>query len=798
MSDINGSKAVKGNDKRHGKAGNRRSGNRRIPRSSKELLGYDSMLSNGIAYLGGDRWSVSLRISDINYQVATQDQQLDVVDRWGRFLNSVGENMGVQITVATRMLDPEEVTRSIAMPLRGDMLDGLRGDFNRNVRRRLAGRSQGAVTDKYLTLTLRERDGERAVTLLNRAVLRATAQLRSVGGCVGVRLDRRSRLEVLHGMLRRGTRFMFDEDGFLKSHGMSTKDYVAPFAVDVSDRRRLRLSSGTTEVWHQCLLVRDFPDYLSDQLVSSITDIKADITVGIHLSPRGKAEGLKLVNRTIAEMDMQAIDERRKNRKQHLPEDMLPHDLQESMSQAGELRDDLEHNGDRLVDSLMIVDVSADSREQLDQTVRDVTAAIDGQSCVAETLAYMQVEGLNAVLPLGNPLPPMRRTLTTSSAAILVPFTSQELFEPGGVFHGANARTGNPVVIDRTKGMNGNGFILGTTGSGKSQAAKNEITQIYLTRPDDDLIVIDPEHEFTPLCDGLGGERVEIGESSRAHINALDIEYEDDSEGDPIRSKCASVLNMLGVLLGGQDGIDRMQRSLIDRTVIGMYREVREHPELGMPTLATLHDRLAALGEPGGRDAARALEIYATGSLNAFSHATDVDTSSRFLVYDVSGLGAELRTFGMLVVLDQIWNRVVRNRRLGRRTWLWVDEFHLLFSNRYAAEYFLRLYKRARKWGLSPTGITQNIEELLANQDARLMLANSDFLLLLNQTATDADALCELLKLSDEQRAFFTGVQPGQGMAKSGTAFIPFDGRIDTDSLLYRLYTTKFEDRKPA
>lgn len=797
MSDISGSKAVKGNGKRHGKAGNRRSGNRRMPRSSKELLGYDSMLSNGIAFLGGDRWSVSLRISDINYQVATQDQQLDVVDRWGRFLNSVGENMGVQITVATRMLDPEEVTRSIAMPLRDDALDGLRGDFNRNVRRRLAGRSQGAVTDKYLTLTLRERDGERAVTLLNRAALRATAQLRSVGGCVGVRLNRQSRLAVLHGMLRHGVRFSFTEDGFLKSHGMSTKDYVAPFAVDVSDRRRLRLSSGTTEVWHQCLLVRDFPDYLSDQLVSSITDIKADITVGIHLSPRGKAEGLKLVNRTIAEMDMQAIDERRKNRKQHLPEDMLPHDLQESMAQAGELRDDLEHNGDRLVDSLMIVDVSADSREQLDQTVRDVTAAIDGQSCAAETLAYMQVEGLNAVLPLGNPLPPMRRTLTTSSAAILVPFTSQELFEPGGVFHGANARTGNPVVIDRTQGMNGNGFVLGTTGSGKSQAAKNEITQIYLTRPDDDLIVIDPEREFTPLCTGLGGDRVEIGESSRAHINALDIEYEDDSEGDPIRSKCASVLNMLGVLIGGQDGIDRMQRSLIDRTVIGMYREVREHPELGMPTLVTLHDHLATLNEPGARDAARALEIYATGSLNAFAHATDVNTSSRFLVYDVSGLGAELRTFGMLVVLDQIWNRVVRNRRLGRRTWLWVDEFHLLFSNRYAAEYFLRLYKRARKWGLCPTGITQNIEELLANQDARLMLANSDFLLLLNQTATDADALCELLKLSDEQRAFFTGVQPGQGMAKSGTAFIPFDGRIDADSLLYRLYTTKFEDRKP-
>lgn len=790
--------AVESKEREYGRRMKRKGGgSAKVARSSRELVAYDSMLPGGVAYLGQDRWSVTLRISDISYQIASQDVQMDVVERWGRFLNSVGEGMGIQVTVMTRTLDPESAGQGLAMGVKGDGLDALREDFDRHVRRKLSGQSSGTVCDKYLTLTLAEQDGQRALATLNRAALRAIAQLRSVGGCRGSKLNRAERLKVLHRVLRPGVRFTFDEDAFSRSHGLCTKDCVVPYAIDTGDRRRVKLRSGTRETWHQCLMVRDFPEWLSDQLVASLTDIKADIIVSVHLRPHAKAEGLRLVNRKIAEMDMQAIDERRRNRRQHLPEDLLPHDLEESMGQASELRRDLEHNGDRLMDTLMVIDAAADSPERLAQVVREVESTVDGQSCVAESLTYMQVEGLNAALPLGNPLPPMRRTLTTSSALILVPFTSQELRQPGGVFHGVNARSGNPLVIDRTLGMNGNGFILGTTGSGKSQAAKNEITQTFLLREQDDLIVIDPEHEFTPLCDRLGGQRIEIGERSSNHINALDIEYADDSEGDPIRGKSASVLNMVEALIGGADGIDKAQRSLIDRAVTQLYREHHEKPDRPAPTLVDLTERLNRLEEPEAVDAARALEIYATGSLDAFAHPTNVDTSNRLLVYDVSGLGAELKTFGLMVVLDQVWNRVVRNRARGRRTWLWVDEFHLLFSNPYAAETFLRIYKRARKWGLSPTGITQNIEELLANPAARLMLANSDFLLLMNQNPTDADALCDLLKLSDEQRGFFTGVQPGQGMAKSGTAFIPFDGRLDTGSLLYQLYTTKFEDQHP-
>ncbi|WEV47746.1 type IV secretion system protein VirB4 [Bifidobacterium sp. ESL0690] len=767
-----------------------------VPGTVRELIGYDAMLPNGIAHLGDDRWSATLRIGDINYAISTQEHQMDIVDRWGRFLNSLPDGMALQVTVTTRTLDPELVSRRIAMPPKGDRFDGLRGDFNRNVRQLLnGGGTTSSLTDKYLTFTLTERDKERAVTLLNRACLSAQSQLRSVDGCEAHRLDRTERLEVLHSTLRRGQRYTFDEDAFAARRHASTKEWVAPWAIDTHDRRRLRIDAGDKETYTATLWISDFPDYLSDSLIAGLTDIKADISVSIHLKPRTKAAGLKLVNTKIAEMEMQAADERGKNAKRHQPDAYLPHDLQESLEEAGDLRADLKHNGERLIDSLIVVNIAAGSVEELDRLARDVMGVVDGQSCVAETLTYMQVEGLNASLPLGlNPLP-MRRSLTTSGAAILIPFTTQELMQPGGVFHGVNARSGNALVVDRTKSMNGNGFILGTTGSGKSQAAKNEIMQTFLTRPDDDLLIIDPEREFTPLCLALGGERVAIGEDSSQHINALDIEFGNGAageDGDPIRQKCAAVLNMLDALIGGSDGMGRVERALVDRAVIGLYQELRAGTRTRMPTLLDLQAALSAMNSPEATHAAQSLEIYTTGSLNAFSHPTDVNVHNRFIVYDVMGLGAELKTFGMMVVLDQIWNRVMRNRAAGRRTWLWVDEFHMLFSNPFAADYFLRIYKRARKWGLSVTGITQNIEELLLNDDARLMLANSDFLLLMNQTPTDADTLCRMLKLSGEQREYFTGVQPGQGMLKSGTAFIPFNGRISADSRMYRLFTTKF------
>ena len=376
------------------------------------------------------------------------------------------------------------------------------------------------------------------------------------------------------------------------------------------------------------------------------------------------------------------------------------------------------------------------------------------------------------------------------------PFTTQEVFEPHGLFYGSNARSGNPILADRRSHMNSNGFVLGTSGGGKSFTVKQEIAGMFLNR-DDEVIVIDPEREYLALAAAFGGQIIQISAGTGTRVNPMDIVLEDDSASDPVKDKTNNVVSMIGALIGGIDGLDPLQKGLVDQCVSNLYTRYRNQGGgVVQPTLQDLHDELQAGGDQVSRYLADALNPYITGSMSGFNGQTNVDLSNRFTVFDVSGLSGELRTFGMMVVIDQVWNRVIRNKANGRRTWLYVDEFHRFFSNQYAAAQFKDIYKRARKYGLGVTGITQNVEEILDLQDAREMLSNSDFLMLLSQNSTDADALCELLTLSEEQRQYFTGVLPGQGLMKIGSAYVPFDGRIPAGGDLYRLYSTTFQEGK--
>ena len=475
---------------------------------------------------------------------------------------------------------------------------------------------------------------------------------------------------------------------------------------------------------------------------------------------------MTLVRRKNAEVKMQVMDQRRKNRKQGLDPDDLPDDLADQQEQLGQLRDELRSTNQRLVDSIIVIGVSAASQEELEVACRNVKAKVNAQSCTAESLKFMQMEGLTAELPLGNNPLPMKRTLTTNSAAILIPFTTQEVFEPHGLFYGSNARSGNPILADRRSHMNSNGFVLGTSGGGKSFTVKQEIAGMFLNR-DDEVIVIDPEREYLALAAAFGGQIIQISAGTGTRVNPMDIVLEDDSASDPVKDKTNNVVSMIGALIGGIDGLDPLQKGLVDQCVSNLYTRYRNQGGgVVQPTLQDLHDELQAGGDQVSRYLADALNPYITGSMSGFNGQTNVDLSNRFTVFDVSGLSGELRTFGMMVVIDQVWNRVIRNRAKGRRTWLYIDEFHRFFGNQYSAGQFKDIYKRARKYGLGVTGITQNIEELLLDDDARLMLSNSDFLMLLSQNGSDADELCSLLKLSEEQRQFFTGVLPGQGLMK--------------------------------
>ena len=768
-----------------------------LPKSVKQLIGYDSMLRNGIAYLGDDRWSATVMFTDINYQLSPEEHQMEVIDRWAKLINSFDAGQSLQIAAYTRTRGMDEILRDITMPDHGDGLDAYRRDYNGLIAGKLETASRNTSTVKTLTVTIQEPDRETAVSTLNALCTSLTAQMRAIDECHATRLDRGQRLRLMAEILRPGEPFTFDERAFESMPGKpSTKDLVCPWSIDARDPTRLDVESESSRFRHRTLWISGLPPELSDQLVNDLTSIRARVNVSIHLAPYDRGESMTIVRRKNAEIKMQVMETRRKNRKQGLDPDDLPDDLADQQNQISELRDELSKTNQRLVNSMIVIGVSADTAEQLDLACKTVKAKVNAQSCKAESLKFMQIEGLTAELPLGsNPLP-MKRTLTTNSAAILIPFTTQEVFEPHGLFYGSNARSGNPIVADRRAHMNSNGLLLGTSGGGKSFTVKQELAGLYLNR-DDEVIIIDPEREYLPLAQAFGGQIVQISAGSTTRINPLDIVLEETGDGDPVKEKTNNVVSMVGSLVGGNEGLNPVEKSLVDRCALNLYVRYREQGAnpTAQPTLGDLRDMLEETGEAAGHELAVSLGSYTSGSLSGFNGQTNVDLNNRFTVFDVSGLTGELRTFGMMVVIDQVWNRVIRNRAKGRRTWLYIDEFHRFFGNQYSAGQFKDIYKRARKYGLGVTGITQNIEELLLDDDARLMLSNSDFLMLLSQNGSDADELCSLLKLSEEQRQFFTGVLPGQGLMKIGDAYVPFDGRIPSGGILYELYSTSFQQQ---
>lgn len=766
-----------------------------MPRSKRntaqKVLQYEALTDTGICVLGDNHYSVTLKLEDIDYQLAPEDDQQGIVEQYAQFINSFDTGQSVQLTVLNRHLDREVLSRAVSFSPRGDDADKYRWEYNDLINARLSAGRNNTVTDKYLTITVEVEDFEHATSTLARVATESTAQLRAVGGCRAERVSGEERVRLLHDILRPGEPFRFTYNDLVGTT-LTTKDVVSPWTIDFRENVNTITLSNETDTYYQTLVLRDLPAWLSDRLVKELSELTCELALSVHFRPLDHSEGLDLVKRQIAEMEMQRSNELRKARKQGNGEESIPHELVASRQEAMELREQLESSNEKLFSTTIVVGVAGRTRDELNEAVEQVRAVGRKQSCGFETLKWMQEDGLNAVLPLGGCRLPVFRTLTTATVAVMVPFTTQELLQPGGRFYGANAISKNLVVGSRTATMNGNAFILGTTGSGKSQFGKGEAFQTYLGT-DDDIIIVDPEKEYVALGEATGATRIEISAGSTACINPLHMDRDANAEdGSPVKLKAEFILSLCEVLIGGASGLSPVQRSIIDRCVTRVYGQFLKDKKADPPTLRTLFDELSAQPEEEARAVATALELYASGSFSGFSQQTNVDTSNRVLIYDIAKLGSDMKTFGMLVVLEQIWAQVQANRARGRRTWLYMDEFHLLFSNDYAGAYCQMIWKRARKYGLMPTGLTQNIEELLMSERARLMLANSDTLVLLNQNPTDAETLQGLFHWSDKHRGYFQNVAPGCGLLKMGPAMVPFDSRMPTTTELYKLYTTKF------
>lgn len=768
---------------------------RAAQRQAQNFVWFEAMRPDGICVLGGGKFSVTLRLADINYQMATEERQRALLERYAQFFNSFSTAEQIQITIINRRVERDLLLAKVLFPepRHGDRVSRYRADHNRIVREKIGTQGFSIVAEKYLTLTVAASTPEQATAHLNRLSESVITHMWSLLECQARRVDGAGRIQLLRELTRGCYGGGIDYKGMAASLATS-RDEIAPMAVDLTNSHHVVLTGDTEERHVQTLVMRNYPAWMSDSLFKKLSEVQVDLVVGFHVNPIDRGESKDLVLKSQAALDMQKISERAKLRKANLDPEDLSHKLQRSLLEVGDLLHDIETADQRLFTTTMVVTVFASSPEELATRVAQVHQVAKAESCELVNIRFFQQQGFNTALPLGESWIPIHRTLTTAATAVMVPFTSQEILDDGGLFYGLNPTTANPIIGDRRRTRNGNAFVVGTSGSGKSHFSKWEISEVLLGRPDDEVIIIDPEREYKPLADVFGATNVEIHAGSSQVVNPFDIVVS-NVEGDPVRLKAEALLGMLGVLLGGTSGLSAAQQSILDRSITALYARFMQDPTgLPTPTFADLHDELRRQPEPEAAALATSLELYAKGSFSGFSQQTNVDTSNRFIYYDISKLGEHMKTFGMMVVLDAVWQRVLANFGRGIRTWLYIDEFQIMFTNPLALAMFKNFYKRARKYGLLPTGITQNVEELLSVPDARLMLSNCDCLFLLGQQKADADELAVMLDLSEAQIRAFTNVEPGCGLIRFGSTTLSFNARKPTDGPLAELFNTQFQD----
>mgnify|MGYP000009050783 FL=1 len=769
----------------------------RLTRRAQEFLWYESMLESGVCVLGGGLYSACLKLSDINYQMATDEQQHSILESYAQLFNKFGSGEHLAVTIMNRRVERRSLVGRVLFPepRYGDEFTALRSDHNRIVHASIGDRKYVIVTEKYLTLTVKASDLEEAKARLDRLVTLVAKHMLGLLQCRAEQLDGVGRIELLREWTRGCYAKGFDYAAMDLS-GATTHDELAPQAVELGDRSRLVLVGDEGELHYQVLVMRDYPTWVADTLFTRLSEVQTDLAITFVVEPIDKVEGKQLVRTYRAGLSMERQDARRRALKADMdPEYDLPERVINGMEEVRDLQQAMDQQDQRLFTTTLVVMVRAESKEELAKRVDQVRKAAKGESCELSFLKFWQEEGFNTALPLGLSLVPFHRTLTTASVAVMMPFVSQEILDDQGLFYGINSTTRNPIIMDRRATRNGNAFNLGTSGSGKSYFTKWEIVEVLLGRPKDVIIIMDPEREYRALVEALGGTVIDIHAGSTHSINLFDLVLS-NVEGDPIRLKTEAVLGMLQVLLGGNTGIDAAAKSLLDRCITALYRRWAETPpeRQEMPTLQDLYHEVRGQGDEIAAQVAAALEIYAVGSYSGFARQTNVDTKHRLVCYDTSQLGPSLQTFGMMVVLDSIWNTVQRNYGSGIRSWLYMDEFSLLLANEHATQQVTQFYQRFRKYGGLPTAMLQNITALLENPSACRMLNNAEVLFLMGQSHTDADALAELLGLSEDEIRAFTAVEPGCGLLRVGATTIPFNGRKPHDGPLNVLFSTTFEE----
>ncbi|MCL1912342.1 MAG: ATP-binding protein [Eubacteriaceae bacterium] len=756
-------------------------------RSVQDSIYYEKIFESGVCYIGNGSWSKTIEIEDISYSQATYEAKVSIYSKYSEFLNTLNTGAKIQISIINTKRVKDPLAARYLKNTR-DGLDEYRKEINDLLHDKLMNGNNSIARRKYLTFSVNATDTKSAAGALNRQEAAIVAQLKGMG-CNSRPLEGIERVSLLYNQLNPGEPFELDFQELVDSF-LTTKDIVSPDSMSFKDSIYSYTLGSNKFACVLCL--SRLPAQMGDKLLTELSDMPINMSISMHISALDHHEALEIVKKKIAFMDAQTIEEQRKAMKAGYDSSMIPHELEYSRAEAKNLLESMEQYNQRLFFSCILVSLVEDNKDELDSSIKAVQDIARKNGCELRKVNYEQEAAMNSCLPLGELYLDRQRTLPTSSAAIFMPFSAKEAFDVEGNYVGVNAHTRNLVMLDKKKLKSKNTIVLGIPGSGKSFSVKKDIIMNFFHDEDSEIVILDPEREYSVLVNMLGGEVVQIGGSSKTHINPLDITEHYDDEAEPIELKINFIFSFFEAICG-KVGLTPTQRTIIDRVSRRVYSGYLFAGE-AMPTLNDFYDRLLMQSEADAKALALSLEMYLKGTMSNFAHQTDVDTSNRIVCFDIKDMGASLKTVGMLIVLDQIWNRIAKNRALGKKTWVYVDEAQLLFSHPESAEYFSALNSRGRKWGTGVTTITQNAQNLLLNENARTIFSNAGSILLFSQAHTDLSDLANVLSLDKSQLEFVSDSKPGQGLLIVGNSLIPFYDDFPKETVLYSAMTSKPEE----
>ena len=762
---------------------------RRRVLSAQDTIPYREMAKDGICRVHDNLYSKTIRFFDLNYQLAQAEDKDAIFEGWCEFLNYFDFTIHVQLSFVNHHSATLEFDHSIQIEPQHDQFDDLRQEYSNMLKEQLEKGNNGLVRTKYITFAI-EADSIRVARPKLERIEADILNNFKVLGVVAYPLNGVERLRLMYEFFNPDsqTPFDFSYDMVLKS-GMSTKDFIAPTSFRFRKARDFSMGDRLGAASYLQIIAPE----LSDRMLADFLDMDRDIMINMHIQSIEQSEAIKMVKSKVSDIQKMKIEEQKKAVRSGYDMDIIPSDLNTYSGEAQRLLEDLQSRNERLFLVTIVFLNTERSRRELDLALLQTAGIAQKYNCALRRLDYMQETGMVASLPLGwNPVP-IKRALTTTATAVFIPFTTQELFMPGkeAIYYGLNAISNNMIVADRKQLKNPNGLILGTPGSGKSFTAKREFVNVFFSTQDD-IIICDPEGEYYPLVQALDGQVIRIAPNSRDYVNPMDINLDYSDDDNPLAFKSDFVMSLCELILGSRNGISAAEKTVIDRCMPYVYQKYMDDPRPeNMPVLGDLYACLRQQTEEEAQRIATALEIYVNGSLNVFNHQTNVQLGNRVICFDIKDLGKQLKKLGMLIVQDQVWNRVTVNRYSHKATRYYIDEFHLLLKEEQTAAYSVEIWKRFRKWGGVPTGITQNVKDLLSSREIENIFENSDFICMLNQAGGDRAILAKQLNISPRQLSHVTNAGEGEGLLFYGNVIIPFKDRFDKTTRLYSLMTTK-------